>query len=94
MFDQYVSQYMGDGHPPTLVEQRGRELIAIFERHLADVRPLKKSATIQSITRWYEETKAQICSLPVDDEVKDVRLADLERRFSELLEQHLEGMEP
>lgn len=94
MFDQYVEQYMGDAHPPDLVEQRGRELIAIFEKHLADVQPPRRQTSIASLTRWYEEMKAQILALPLEEEVKEVRLADLERRFDELLEKHLESTGP
>jgi hypothetical protein len=94
MFDQYVERYMADTHPPEVVEQRGRELIAIFEKHLADVVPAKRTTSIESLSRWYEETKAHIQALPLDEGVKDIRLIDLEKRFDELLSKHLEGTEP
>ena len=94
MFDQYVEQYMSDKQPPEVVERRGQELLAIFEKHLADVRPAKKESSLESITRWYQQTKAQIEALPLDDDVKEVRLIELERRFAELLSGHLEGTTP
>ena len=94
MFDQYVETYMGDKYSPDIVERRGNELLAIFERHLADVQPPPRSTTIESLTRWYERIKGQITAMPIDPEAKEVRLADLERRFDELLSSHLEDIEP
>ena len=69
-------------------------MLAIFERHLADVQPPPRATTIDALTRWYEQTKGQITAMPIDPDAKEVRLADLERRFDELLSAHLEGMEP
>lgn len=94
MFDQYVREYMGDEHSADVVARRGQELIAIFERHLADVQPPKKQTTIESLTKWFSETKAQIEALPLDDSIKEPRLIELEVRYNELLAAHLEGTAP
>lgn len=94
MFDEYVRRHMGDEHPVETVEKRGRELVAIFEKHLLDLQPTKKTATIESLTRWYEDTKAQIEAMDMAPRVKEVRLIDLLSRFNELLAKHIEENEP
>ena len=94
MFDEYVKKHMGDEHPVEGVEHRGKELVAIFEKHLHDVQPPKKPTSIESLSRWYAQTKAQIEGLDMEEAVKEVRLIELERRFNDLLGKHLEETEP
>lgn len=94
MFDEYIRKYMGDEHPAELVERRGKELIAIFEKHLLDVQPAKQPTSIESLGQWYQQTKTQIEGLGLDEGVKDVRLIDLEKRFNDLLSKQLEESEP
>jgi hypothetical protein len=94
MFDEYVKKYMGDEQPVDVVEQRGKELVAIFERHLQDVQPPRKPTSIESLSQWYEQTKKQIEGLAMEEAVKEVRLIELEQRFNDLLGRHLEETEP
>lgn len=94
MFDEYVRKYMGGDQTPEVVERRGAELIAIFERHLHDVQPPRKATSMESLARWYEQTRCQIEGLGLEEGVKEVRLIELEQRFNDLLGRHLEETEP
>jgi hypothetical protein len=93
-YDHYLATYMGDNQSPEAVERRGKELVAIFERHLADAKPAKQETSIDSLTRWYADTKAQIEGLPIPEDIKEERLIELETRFAELLAEHMERSRP
>lgn len=93
-FDHYLQTYMGDVHPPEIVERRRQELVAIFERHLADVSPPRKEMTIDGLTGWYETTKARIEGSSMDDRTKRTQLAELYARYTELMSELMERMRP
>jgi len=93
-FDQYVATYMGDGHPPDVVERRRQELLAIFERHLADVSPPRREMTIDGLTSWYEGARATIERSTMDDRTKRTQFAELYARYTELMSELMERMRP
>lgn len=93
-FDQYLERYMRDDQPPDVVEARGKALVASFEEMLHDVQPPKKEHSMASLTAWYQREKAQLDALEMDEMVKETALAALAMRFQELMDRHLEGMQP
>jgi hypothetical protein len=93
-FDQYVQTYMSDSHQPEDVCQRGRDLLAIFEKHLAEAQPKKTEPTLNSLVTWYHDMRQQIESLPLSGDVKEVRLIDLKNRFEDLLGELTEQARP
>jgi hypothetical protein len=94
LFDEYVQAHMADTAPPEDVERSGAELRLILESHAAETAPAKKETTLGGLTQWYQDMKRQVEALQLDDEVKEVRLIELERRFEDLLKEHLEKMRP
>lgn len=93
-FDLYLANYMGDSLSPAVVEQRGRDLLAIFERHLADVQPPQREQTIEGLTAWYEATKGRIEQSSMDDRTKRTQLAELYGRYTELMSELMERLRP
>lgn len=94
MRDEYVAQFMGDEHPPEGVERRGEELVEILQKHLDEVEPPTKARTLEDLTKWYQEQKERIESLPVEERVKRRHIAGLNTRYAELSEQLMENLQP
>jgi hypothetical protein len=93
-FDEYVRFYMGDDKPPEEVERRAQRLIGLMDGHLEKAGAKAQPMDVAALARWYQETKAQIEALPVDDRAKRVQVAQLTARYTELVQQHLEELKP
>jgi|GEM_PF-2473174 len=94
MFDAFVAKYMGDNRPADEVEERADQLSSLITQHVNAVVPEVKKADLGEITAWYVNEKERFNALPIDDEVKDEHLRQLEIRYSELTEEFLEKMRP
>ncbi len=93
-FDRYLATYLGDDLPPEEVESHGRELVATFERRLAEIRPKKAERTIEAVTRWYTQQKQHIEALDIDPIAKQTLLSNLEERLQDEMDRALGEMSP
>jgi hypothetical protein len=93
-FDEYLRLYMGDGKPPEEVERRAQRLIGLMDGHLEKSGAKGSKMDVAALAKWYQETKAQIEALPVDERAKRVQVAQLTARYTELVQQHLEELKP
>lgn len=84
--DAFMRRYMTDSHNPTEVERRGRELQAIIERHgdPAPVTPIVPPQNLEQLARWFVVECERIDALPVDEDLKDIHMVQLNKRYEEL----------
>ena len=94
MLDDYMQKYMGETHPAAEVERRGQQLQKIIAHHGESIHPLEKSMTIETLVDWYVVEKEKIRALPLDDELKDEFMVELDIRFSDLKQDLLNKMRP
>ena len=92
--DAFMAKYMRDDHPVEIVEERGRELRCLIERHQQKIEPTKKPRTLQDIAEWYLAEKARLESLPLDEEIRQMHLIALDERYADLSQELLQSMEP
>jgi len=92
--DAWIKKHMGDDQDPTIVEQRGEQLRRLIDHHREQVKPTPKFANIQELARWFQEQKAEIDTLPLDDKLKRAHLVNLNERYADLTTKLLESMQP
>ncbi len=90
----FVHKYMGDGRPPEEAEERGHQLQEIILQHAQEIQPPQKPYTIESLADWYKTTKQLIDGLPVDARYKQAQMAQLNARYTELMQSLLENLRP
>jgi hypothetical protein len=94
MFDDFVAKYMGDDQLPEDVERRFEELFQTLQKHLAEAEPPEENRTLADLAQWFVDQKARIESLPVDERVKRLHLAELTTRYAELSSRLMEKLRP
>ncbi len=94
MFDDFVARYMGDDQLPEDVERRGEELSQTLQKHLAEAEPPEDNRTLADLAQWFIEQKTHVESLPVDEKVKRLHLAELTARYAELSSRLMEKLRP
>lgn len=94
VFDAFMEKYMNDVQPAEAVERRSKELRGIIQQHRDAAKPPKKFHSIQELTAWFLNEKTHVESLPIDSDVRDGHLANLNIRYAELTQHMLETMEP
>ncbi len=92
--DRYVESFMNDSQSPDAVERRGRELLAILERHVAEVDPFAHGANLESLILWRDEEFRRLEALPVDEALKDEYGVLLRRRFDEIFKRSIKEIRP
>jgi hypothetical protein len=90
----FLRKYMSHDQPADEVEARGKQLQQIIQEHAHAANPPKKSNSMQELADWYLQEQSQIQSLPIEDEVRDFHLVQLNIRYSELTQAMLEKIEP
>jgi hypothetical protein len=93
-FDDFVRRYLGDEHPPQLVEQRAAQLRESIQQHYEQVNPPEKITDFGQLARWYEKQKKKIERLDVGQTYKDDYLIQLNERYTDLTQRLLEKLEP
>lgn len=94
MFDDFVKKHLGDERDAEYVEQRAEQLQAVLRQHHENVRPVPKFKDMVELAAWFQAQKKEIEGLPIDDRAKRTHLANLNRRFQELMSEHLEHSGP
>lgn len=97
LYDAFVQTYMNDSFGPAEVERRGGELQTLIEQHLDEVKPRPKRPEPQSIpelAEWFLAEKSRIDALPLDEELKQTHLMQLQYRYAELSDQLLQKALP
>jgi hypothetical protein len=94
MFHEFVQRHLGDDHDASYVEQRAQQLQALLQQHYEKVHPPPTFKDMMELAAWFEGQKQQIEALPIDGRAKRVHLANLNRRFQELMTEHLERNSP
>jgi hypothetical protein len=94
LFDDFAQRYLSDVHSPDYVEQRAQQLEDIIRQHLEKVQPVKKMRSLEELTTALQEEKQRIEQLPVDQEIKDLLLIELEQRFDELIKRFIREIQP
>jgi hypothetical protein len=92
--DEFMQEYMADSQPAEIVERRSRELQRIIEEHRVAVKPIRKFHTIQELAEWFVKEQKRIQTLPIDDELREEHLVQLNMRYAELTQDMLQKMEP
>ena len=90
----FMQTYMSDAQPVEAVERRGNELRRIIQQHRETVQPRKKCHTVQGLAEWFLAEKERIEALPVDEELREEHLVQLNMRYAELTHNMLQKMEP
>ena len=88
--DEWIKKYMVDGSTPDEVEQRAEQLRKMIIHHREQVKPTPKFNSLSQLAVWFQEQKSEIESLPMDDRVKRMLIANLNVRNAELMGQVLE----
>jgi hypothetical protein len=94
VFNAFMQTYMNDHQPAEAVERRGKELQRIVQEHAAEVKPAKKSNSMHELAGWFLQEKERIESLPIDTEIRDCHLVQLNIRYAELTQNMLEKVQP
>ena len=94
MFDAFMKTYMNDSQPPDAVEERGGQLRSIMRKHRKAGTWTKKTYNVQEIADWFLNEKQRIESLPIDEELREEHLVQLNIRYDELTRDVLQSMEP
>lgn len=92
--DRYIESFMNDSQTAEAVERRGRELLAILERHLAEVDPFAHGANLESLITWRDDEFKRLESLPVDEALKREYGVLLRRRFDDIFKKSLKEIRP
>jgi len=92
-FDEWIKR-MSDDQDPILVERKAEQLRRIIEHHCEQVKPTPKFSNIQELAHWFQEQKADIETLPLDERTKRAHLANLTEKYAELTTKLLENLHP
>lgn len=90
-FGDFVSKYMADSFPSEYVEERAVQLKTIIQLHQEKIVPAKKFSSIQDLTGWFEQQKAQIEAIP-EAKQRSTLLVHLKERYLEMTDQLLSEM--
>lgn len=93
-FQDFMTRHMGDEHSPEYVEMRGRELQDLILHHAFEIKPLEESSSLESLSKWYQETKLVIANLPIEDRYKQAQFAHLNARYAELMQELVGSLRP
>lgn len=88
--DEWIKKYMGDDQSPSDVEQRADQLRKLIIHHREQVKPTPKFSTMADLATWFQEQKSQIETLPIEDRLRRMLLANLNVRNAELMATLLE----
>ena len=94
MLDSFMLTYMNDNQPVEAVERRGKELQRSILLHLEEERPVRKYLTIDELADWFVKEKQRIESLPIEEELREEHLVQLNMRYAELTQDMLQRMTP
>lgn len=94
MFDDYIKKFMSDVEEPETVERRGRELRDLLQKHYEQVGGRTQPTTVEQLANWFLNEKSRIASLPLEDELREEHLIQLQMRYSELSQSILENIHP
>jgi hypothetical protein len=94
VFEDFMRRYLGDARAPEDVESRAKQLQEIILQHVQQIDPPAPTHTIDSLTKWYQQTKALIDSLDVAERYKQAQLISLNRRYVDLMQALLENLQP
>jgi len=92
--EHFMQTYMGNGMSVDEVERRGKELQRIIDQHRQHTKPDRKPRTIQDLAEWFVQEKQRIEGLPLEPDIKDEHLVQLNIRYAELTQDLLQKMEP
>lgn len=93
-FDEYVRAYLRDDMTPDAVERHASRLRTLMAGHLEKAGVRDEPTDVSSLAAWYRETKARIEGQDVEERLKRVQLAKLSERYAELVQEHIEDLEP
>ncbi len=91
--DRFLRTYMSDAQPPDEVERRSLDFQLLIDRHRQLVKP-DAPKTIQALAQWYLHEKQRIVTLPLDEDLKQLHLMQLDYRYAELSEELLKRAQP
>jgi len=91
--DRFLRTYMSDAQSVDEVERRGQELQRLIHEHRQHIQR-DPPETIQALAEWYLGEKERIEALPLDDDLKQTHLMQLDYRYAELSEQLLQRARP
>jgi hypothetical protein len=93
-YDDFKKRYFGEDKPADQVEKRADELLVVLRQHLEKIDPPKKTTDVASLTKWYEDTRRKIEALQIDERSIKAQVAQLNARYTELMQEHLENLQP
>lgn len=94
MFNTFMQTYMNDRDPVDAVEERGKQLRRIMRKHRKTATRTPEPHTVQKLTDWFLNEKERIESLPIDEELREEHLVQLNIRYDELTRDVLQNMQP
>lgn len=94
MFNSFMQTYMNDRDPVDAVEERGKQLRRIMRKHRKAAARTPEPHTVQKLTDWFLNEKERIESLPIDEELREEHLVQLNIRYDELTRDVLQNMQP
>ena len=94
-FEAFVQKYMTDRHDAAEVERRGQDLQAMIKGHgtptvVATVQP----QNLDQLARWFVTESDKINLLPIDPDLKDIHIVQLNRRYEELSSALMQKIQP
>lgn len=92
--EDFLQRYMSDARPAEEVEARGRELEQLLTHLLESVEPSPRNPSLDELARWHSAQKAKIESLPLDKQMIDYQLTQLNERYVELIDKLLSESQP
>lgn len=87
--DRFVKRYMGETETRETLRRRSRELIALIRRKAESADPPERRGSLEQLTQWYTEQKADIERLPLDEFFKQDFVVQLNERYAELCQKFL-----
>lgn len=90
--DKFIQKYMGADRSTEVIERRADELRQVIQQLHEAVDPPTRFTELSQLTAWYEQQKQQVQSLSVAEMHKEDYLAQLNERYTELMQQILEKL--
>lgn len=84
--DEWMNKYMGDDQSPAEIETRAEQLRKLILHHLEQVKPAPKFSSLNQLANWFQDQKSQIDTLPIEDRLRRVLIANLNVRNAELMQ--------